>query len=265
MTTERVGAALPGVGGVSWPRLPQVWSERLRALARIQRGITVVRGAGAKAPAFTPDAEPTRARIYALSRLFNDLCESHDWRVRVSGPVPAGPVVLVANHVGYLDPLLLSGLVPALPIGKREVSSWPLVGRIARAHGVLFVDRGDPQSGARVLRQARRALRAGISILNFPEGTTSSGEEVLPFRRGIFGLARHARVPVVPIALRLDDPEVAWFGDALFLPHYAKLLRRKETLVRVRFGGALTPERYGSAAGLADEARAAIAHMLRAD
>jgi 1-acyl-sn-glycerol-3-phosphate acyltransferase len=104
-----------------------------------------------------------------------------------------------------------------------------------------------------------------MSVLNFPEGTTSDGERVLPFRRGIFGLARHACVPVVPVALRFDDPELAWFGDALFLPHYARLLGRPETVVRVRFGGPLTPERYGSATDLADEARSAVEHMLRAD
>jgi 1-acyl-sn-glycerol-3-phosphate acyltransferase len=183
----------------------------------------------------------------------------------VTGPIPAGPVVLVANHVSYLDPVVLVGLVPAVPISKREISHWPLIGGVARRHGVLFVDRSDAGSGARALRGARRALASGISVLNFPEGTTSGGEQVLPFRRGIFGLARHARVPVVPVSLRFDDPDLAWHGDALFLPHYAKLLARRDVTVRVRFGGPLTPERYGSAADLADEARAAVEHMLRAD
>jgi 1-acyl-sn-glycerol-3-phosphate acyltransferase len=197
--------------------------------------------------------------------MFADLCAAHDWRVRVTGPIPAGPVVLVANHVSYLDPVVLVGLVPALPVGKSEISRWPLIGGVARRHGVLFVDRTDPRSGARVLRRAGRALASGLSVLNFPEGTTSNGEQVLPFRRGIFGLARHARVPVVPVALRFDDPDLAWFGDALFLPHYARLLGRPDTVVRVCFGGALTPERYGGAADLADEARAAVEHMLQAD
>jgi lyso-ornithine lipid O-acyltransferase len=167
--------------------------------------------------------------------------------------------------VSYLDALVLVGLVPAVPIAKLEVSRWPLVGGVARRHGVLFVDRADAASGATALRRARRALASGLSVLNFPEGTTSSGEQVLPFRRGIFGLARVASVPVVPVALRFDDPELAWHGDALFLPHYLGLLRRRDATLRVRFGGPLTPERYGSAADLAGEARAAVEHLLGLD
>lgn len=263
MSTERISATLPGIGGLSWPRDPTVGSEYGRALRRVRRALRLVRSTQRGVGTLGPDAQ-ARSRVYALSRVFSELCASHDWRVDVSGPVPASPVILVANHVGYLDPLLLAGLVPALPISKRELGSWPLIGRVAREHGVLFVDRADPRSGARVLRQAGRALRAGLSVLNFPEGTTTAGEDVLPFRRGIFGLARIARVAVVPVALRLEDPELAWFGDALFLPHYVKLLRRRETTIGVRFGGALTPERYGSAEDLAEEARAAVLHMLRA-
>lgn len=263
---SRIGAALPRPGSVGWPRVPVPWSAGAVAARRALRSLVLVRAATrGRTTREAADPAPERAAVYALSRLFADLCNVHGWRVRASGPIPAGPVVLVANHVSYLDPVVLVGLVPALPVSKREVARWPLIGGVARRHGVLFVDRADPASGARVLRSARRALAGGLSVLNFPEGTTSDGESVLPFRRGIFGLARHARVPVVPVALRFDDPDLAWCGDALFLPHYGRLLARDGATIRVRFGGPLTPERYGGAADLADEARAAVEHMLRAD
>jgi 1-acyl-sn-glycerol-3-phosphate acyltransferase len=264
--SSRIGATLPRPGSLAGPRLPGAWSTGARATRRAIRSLELVRAARRDfvRPA---GSDPTldRADVSALSRLFASLCAAHDWRIRVSGPIPKGPVVLVANHVSYLDPVVLVGLVPALPVSKREVARWPLIGGVARRHGVLFVERADPRSGASVLRRARRALSRGLSVLNFPEGTTTNGEQVLPFRRGIFGVARHARVPVVPVALRFDDPELAWFGDALFLPHYARLLARSDATVRIRFGGPLTPERYGGAADLADEARAAVEHMLRAD
>ena len=265
MTSSPLGEMLPRAETIAWPRVP-AWSAGAVAARRALKSFAIVRAhrtEGRRERSAEP--APERARVFALSRLFAEVCAAHDWRVRVSGPIPAGPVVLVANHVSYLDPLVLVGLVPALPVSKSEISRWPLVGAVARRHGVLFVERGDPRSGARVLRSARRALARGVSVLNFPEGTTSNGEQVLPFRRGIFGLARHARVPVVPIALRFDDADLAWFGDAFFLPHYTRLLRRRDTVVRVRFGGPLTPERYGGAADLADEARAQVEHMLRAD
>jgi 1-acyl-sn-glycerol-3-phosphate acyltransferase len=181
--------------------------------------------------------------------------------VVVSGPVPAGPVVLVANHVSWLDPLALARLLPCVPFAKREVSTWPIIGAIGRQHGVVFVDRRDAWSGALGLRSALRALAAGVSVLNFPEGTTTTGESMLPFRRGVFGLARLARVPVVPAALGCDDPDLTWTGSDLFLPHYLRTIARRESVIRVRFGWPMTPERYGSAEDLAREARAAVQHL----
>jgi 1-acyl-sn-glycerol-3-phosphate acyltransferase len=279
--TAPSGALRTGPRGFPWHPLRDEARRRALPFRRVARAAALVRAATRAARAHdrtmsgafglvaaTAPTLPTshdRSRIYALSRLFADLCAAHDWRIRVRGPVPAGPVLLVSNHVSYLDALVLAGLVPAVPVAKLEVSRWPLIGGVARRHGVLFVDRGDAGSGARVLRRARRALASGLSVLNFPEGTTSSGEQVLPFRRGIFGLARIASVPVVPVALRFDDPDLAWHGDALFLPHYLRLLHRGETTVRVRFGGPLTPERYGSAADLAGEAQAAVEHLLGLD
>jgi len=203
-----------------------------------------------------------RAGSAALSRLAAEICAVHGYRVHVGGAVPLGPVVLVANHLSYIDPLVLTSLVPCVPLTKREVSRWPLVGALGRAHGVVFVRRDDARSGAAGLLAARRALLAGVSVLNFPEGTTTCGEAVLPFRRGVFGLARRLRIAVVPIALDFDEDELCWTGDARFLPHYFRAAARRGGVVRVRFGCPMTPERYESADSLAGEARAVIAHML---
>jgi 1-acyl-sn-glycerol-3-phosphate acyltransferase len=205
-----------------------------------------------------------RRRAYALSRLFAELCALNGMRIAVSGPIPRGPVVLAANHVGYLDPIVLGAIVPCIPVAKREVARWPLIGRVGREHGVLFVERGDAASGASALRAARAVLAASVSVLNFPEGTTTIGDRVLPFRRGIFGLARIADVPVVPVALACDDASLSWTGDELFLPHFLRTLARHEIALRVRFGCAMTPSRYGSAEDLAREAHAVVEQMLAA-
>nr|MBS0019499.1 1-acyl-sn-glycerol-3-phosphate acyltransferase [Gammaproteobacteria bacterium] len=74
-------------------------------------------------------------------------------------------------------------------------------------------------SGAEVLRRSLRVLQQGVSVLNFPEGTTTLGNAVLPFRRGIFGLAPITGVPVIPIALRFEPPGMAWVGNAYFVSH----------------------------------------------
>lgn len=251
--------------GVAWPARTQRPQAAWRAVSRLlalRRSVAGACQAIAPQVAHLDHAAALRGRVYGLSRLAGRICADNGLRIAVSGPIPRGPVVLVANHVGYLDPLVLASIVPCLPVAKRELAGWPVFGHAARTHGVLFVERGSSASGARVLRGARRALAASLSVLNFPEGTTTHGDQVLEFKRGIFGLARLADVPVVPAALVLDDPALSWTGDELLLPHLLRTLARREHVVRVRFGCAMTPRRYGSAADLAREARNVVEHLL---
>jgi len=263
MLTRLLDTARP-----NWRRLPvgraRPEAEMFRASRRLARTVRRVAEARWDVRAHAralPEQRPRRL-VYGLSRVFADLCVLHGIHPRVSGPAPRGPVVLVSNHVGYVDPLILAGIVPALPISKIEVGSWPLIGGVARRYGVAFVNRGNPLSGARALLRARQALESGLSVLNFPEGTTTRGESVLPFKRGIFGLARRLDVPVVPVALRLDDPDMSWVGDDLFLPHYLGSLRREEIGLQVRFGFPMTVSRYRSTEDLAQEAHAMTEHLL---
>ncbi|MCA9688841.1 MAG: lysophospholipid acyltransferase family protein [Nannocystaceae bacterium] len=198
-----------------------------------------------------------QARILAgYARRF---CQRHGVEIDVSGAPPSRPSVLVANHLGYLDPLVLVATGPCLAIAKREVSSWPMVGTGLDRLGLLFVERGRPHSGARVLLRALAMLRGGVSILNFPEGTTTDGRGVLEFRRGIFGLARLADVPVVPIRFAVEDPTVCWIGEDTFLPHFLDLSRKARVRVSVRYGPPLAPGDFASASALAAAARAQIA------
>jgi lyso-ornithine lipid O-acyltransferase len=197
----------------------------------------------------------------SLSRVFADLARQHGMSIEVEGEPPRRPCVLVANHVSYLDPIALLALVPARPVAKGEVGRWPLIGQVARSRGVLLVDRACPWSGARVLRGALAALAVGDSVLNFPEGTTTRGDQVLPFRRGIFGIARLARVPIVPVALTYPDPASAWVGDETFVPHYLRTAARERIEVRVAFGTPIAPGTR-TAAQLAEAARGRILAML---
>ena len=265
MLAGNAGTAVGAPRGVAGPQLPAGAGGAWRAWTRLvalRRNVNDACRTLARNGTPLDDAALLRSRAWALSRLSSAICASNGLRIAVSGPIPAGPVVLVANHVGYLDPLVLASIVPCVPVAKRELAGWPLIGRAARAHGVLFVNRGEVASGAAVLRGARRALRASLSVLNFPEGTTTHGDGVLPFRRGIFGLARLADVPVVPAALVLEDRALSWVGDELLLPHLARTLARREHAVHVRFGRAMTPRRYGSADDLAREARDVVEHLL---
>jgi 1-acyl-sn-glycerol-3-phosphate acyltransferase len=200
-------------------------------------------------PAPTPDGLARRA-----TRTARTILHVHGVDVRQAGSLPGGPAIVVANHVSYIDPLVVSAVVPCISIAKGETRGWPLVGRGLRALGVLFVQRGDPYSGA-------AALRAGATVLNFPEGTTTDGRSLGPFRRGVFGLALLARVPVVPARIDYDDDRVPWFGGQTFAPHYWKLAGAGRIAASVRLAEPLLPGPDDDAESLATRARAIIAAL----
>jgi 1-acyl-sn-glycerol-3-phosphate acyltransferase len=205
------------------------------------------------------DPEDAAARLSAALRAVGD---AHDLVVRVSGELPREPSLLVANHVSYLDPLAILSVIPAVPLAKADVAAWPVVGGIARALGVNFVDRHRPWSRIRALRRVHATLAAGTSVLTFPEGTTTDGTRVLPFQRGCFGIAARLDRPIVPIAIRYDDRRLAWTGQADFLPHYLATARRDRCDVHLVVAPTIYPRAGEAPERLAARARAAIARTL---
>jgi 1-acyl-sn-glycerol-3-phosphate acyltransferase len=238
-------------------------SERARAVMRACRLVACVGRLIVEARA---DATPS-ALVFAprAQRTARRILSAHGVEVRTSGRAPESPAILVANHVSYLDPLVVSSVAPCISVAKGETVEWPLIGRGLCALGVLFVRRGDAHSGAIILRRALRALRGGASVLNFPEGTTYDGREIGPFRRGFFGLARLARLPLVPTSIVYDDERVPWFGGAKFMPHYWKLAGARSVVARVSFGEPLSADDFAGAddpaTALSVRARAAVAAM----
>ncbi|MEO0322006.1 MAG: lysophospholipid acyltransferase family protein [Myxococcota bacterium] len=203
---------------------------------------------------------PSRAR--RLSWVCENLCTFLGLDVSVRGALPPEPAIVVANHQSYTDPLCILRHAPAFPIAKAEVVDWPLLGDAMRELGLLFVVRGSAGSGARVLRQSRRLLAAGASILAFPEGTTTMGADALPFRRGIFGVATLDRIPVVPVTVRYASHEMAWVGSESFATHWARTAARRRNPVSVTFHEPLLPAPGGDPAALAEEARQVIRRAL---
>lgn len=207
-------------------------------------------------------AETARERALLLRDAARRVLELHGVRVEAAGPLPLGPAMLVANHVSWLDPLVVAGLLPCAPVSKMEVARWPVVGAIARELGVVFVSRGDARAGAVALRAAGEALARGVNVLNFPEGTTTDGHEVLPFRAGMFGLAVRLGIPVVPLAIRYDPASLAWVADQTFLPHYLAFAARRRARVRVRLGTPVVPRPDERSTELARTTHAAVTRLL---
>lgn len=196
-----------------------------------------------------------------LAFIADNACAISGVRPYVRGVLPKEPCVLVANHVSYLDPLLIASLVPSAPIAKREVGQWPVVGEIAKRTGVMFVERESVLSGARILRACMRSLERGVSVLVFPEGSTTRGDRPLPFKRGSFGIAKHAGVPIVPVAISYEREDMAWVGDETLLPHVARTFSRPITHVALRFLAPISPD-SGDAQELAELAHERLTRVL---
>jgi 1-acyl-sn-glycerol-3-phosphate acyltransferase len=208
-----------------------------------------------------PPRDPREA-AHRLAGAVGAVARAHDMVVHVEGDVPRGPALIVANHVSYLDPIAILPVCPAIPISKGEVSEWPVIGTIAHVLGVEFVQRRQPYARVRTLRRVHALLARGVPVLNFPEGTTTRGDKVLPFLRGTFGIAQRLGVPVVPVALRYRDPAIAWCDSATFLPHYLRTASRRNIEVTLGFGAAMSIRGGELPEDMAARARNAIKKTL---
>jgi 1-acyl-sn-glycerol-3-phosphate acyltransferase len=173
-------------------------------------------------------------------------------RVRTIGePSREARTLYVANHSSWLDIIVLGSRVDTCFVSKAEVGGWPVIGTIARLGRTVFVSRARGRTGAEA-QDLRARLAAGDSFVLFPEGTTSDGGRVLPFRSSFLAVAdAAARVQPVTVvydrlgglpACRRDRPLFAWYGDMDTASHAWRLLRRTGTRATVLFHGDFAPQ-----------------------
>lgn len=153
---------------------------------------------------------------------------------------------VVCNHLSYVDILLMSATCPFVMVAKTEVRSWPLLGWLTAQAGTVYVTRGgQPETYPAVNAAMAKAYRSGLPVLFFPEGTTTDGSEILPFRRGLFHSVLRDEVQVRTAALTYsldcDDAErrvaedICWWGDEEFVPHLFRFLGLRGVRAVVRF------------------------------
>lgn len=191
---------------------------------------------------------PARLRAHGAARVLSlwsrGLCRLLGIRLRVQGAPPRGPVLVAANHLGYLDVIALAAARPALFVSKADLSGWPVMGALARSVETLFLERERPRAVAEVCQGMSRRFEAGASVIVFPEGTTTRGASVGPMHAALLEPALRAGVPVIGAVLtyarrREKDPEdlAAWVGDASFVPHLYRLFKSRGLEATVRFRG----------------------------
>jgi 1-acyl-sn-glycerol-3-phosphate acyltransferase len=182
-------------------------------------------------------------------------------RVELRGePTTNRPLLFVANHSSWLDHLILSAATPVVFIAKKEISSWPVFGTLARLQRSIFVDRSRRQETGAVNQEISARLTSGDPVVLYGEGTTGDGNRVLPFRSALLGamsmtVGRGETGYLQPVSIaytklqglpmgRQHRPVAAWFGDMSITKHIGRMLKIGGIDAVVTFGPemAVTPE-----------------------
>jgi lyso-ornithine lipid O-acyltransferase len=160
------------------------------------------------------------------------------------GQLERGGYVIIANHVSYVDGIVLGSIFPIVFVSKREVKKWPVVGQWNVLCGTIFINRQRKNEVGALVREMTRKLRQEANILLFPEGTSTNGEKMLSFQTVPLAAPLRSRSIIVPVTLAyktIDEQPVTaanrdsiyWYGDMEFVTHFWNLLGRRSVEVLV--------------------------------
>lgn len=161
--------------------------------------------------------------------------------VELRGTLPREGLV-VSNHLSYVDVIMLASAGSFVFVSKVEVADWPIFGLCAKLAGTVFVDRSRRGEVAPVADEMSAVLRSGVPLILFAEGTSTSGERVLPFKPALFAPAATMGISVTPCAIgyAVKDgsvaDEICFWGDDQFAPHLMNFLGKLGVSVRIHFG-----------------------------
>jgi 1-acyl-sn-glycerol-3-phosphate acyltransferase len=220
--------------------------KRLRACWRLLRVVLHILGAvwtiRTVYPRLAPEQRHARVQVWALEML--DLLAI---KLIVKGSPPvSGPMLLAANHISWVDIVVMHATRHCRFVSKDEIGSWPLVSTLANAADTLYITRESRRDAMRVVHQMAQCLRDGDVLAIFPEGTTGDGSSLLPFHANLLQAAISADAPVQPVALQFADSSTGtisyapcYIGDDTLWESLWRTLRADNVQAIVQFG---TPE-----------------------
>jgi 1-acyl-sn-glycerol-3-phosphate acyltransferase len=171
--------------------------------------------------------------------------------------IRADQVIFVSNHLSYLDIFGIGSILRASFIAKEDIARWPVIGFLSTVQQTAFISRSSNHA-RKVANSLGQMLAAGKSLILFPEGTSTDGRVVLPFKSSLFSLVwtpSETALPVHPFTLTLlttggqpvnDSAKLrdmyAWYGDMDFAPHFWEFLKSKGARIRLTFHPVIMPE-----------------------
>ncbi len=146
------------------------------------------------------------------------------------------PYLIISNHQSYLDIIIIASKIQTLFVAKMDVQSWPILGWLASLGGTLYIDRKAFRGAKDSIRNIEKVLENSICVTIFPEGTSSNGETIFPFRPALFNAALATKSKLLPMTLNYEVIDnlpvskanrdfVCWYGDMTFAKHFWEVLR----------------------------------------
>jgi len=155
----------------------------------------------------------------------------------------------VSNHLSWVDIVVIQAHTPCLFVSKKEVGSWPILGKIAKSCGVIFVERESKKSMLDCIQAVADHLKSGISVVVFPEGTSSEGSSVSLFHANLFEAAINHHIQIQPLAIRYTNPatgalclKAAFIGDIGFVQSLHQVMTSTGIQAKVHVGDMLSPQ-----------------------
>ena len=216
-------------------------SSRLLLWPALKIMIHVMKGALILITIFPFAQEATKRRhIQSWSRHLLKLFNLKLNVIHADGLPKSGGYLIAANHISWIDIASIQSFLPCRFVAKSEVAGWPVFGWMARQTGTLFIRRDNKRHGKEVAKQLEDLLpKEPICI--FPEGTSTAGDRVLPFKTNLFESAAQTHVPTVPMAIRYRNAHqeysdaTAFIGDMTLIDSITKMLRAKTITVELIF------------------------------
>ena len=170
-------------------------------------------------------------------------------KIIIKGDLGEDGSLIVSNHASWIDIFIISSVIKTSFVSKSEVSKWPLVSWLAKLQGTIFINRNNPKELTKIANEIHDRISKKQNVVLFPEGTSSDGNRVLPFKSSIFILCEltdRSKLNIQPISIaytkyngltmgRIERTLIAWYGDMDLLTHLYKLIRSGSFEVEVTF------------------------------
>jgi 1-acyl-sn-glycerol-3-phosphate acyltransferase len=156
-------------------------------------------------------------------------------------PANTQGVMFVANHVSWADIHALNSMIPLRFVAKSDIKDWPIFGYLVTKANTLFIDRSKRQHAARIVETVSNSLMAGDNLCYFPEGTTSDGTHMLPFKSSVLQAAINANTQIWPVAIRYVNAdgsintEMAYAGETSMIESMKLIIMQKNAQVELHF------------------------------